>query len=422
MNMNKKAIQSAEILCVGTELLLGDIINTNAAYLSRRLAELGISVYHQTVVGDNPARLKAAFTDALNHADIVIVTGGLGPTCDDITRETAAELFGRELVFREDIFEQIKDYFTSTCRKMTDNNKRQAMVPQGAIVLENDRGTAPGLVLMNDDESKTMVLLPGVPKEMVAMYELSVLPYLRSRSDKVLLSRNVHLFGIGESGAETVLRKMMDEGVNPTVAPYAKEGEVRIRVTACAESEETARRMCDEKIEEIRTTEVGQYIYGIDIDSLERALVEKLKEKGLTFACAESCTGGLIAKRIVDISGCSDVFLGGAVTYANSAKEKMLGVSQETLAAHGAVSEETAAEMARGIRNALGADIAVSVTGIAGPGGGTPEKPVGTVFVGLSTKDGEKVRRLTLSSMRDRDYLRFVSASNAIHFALEHII
>ena len=419
--MKKRRIESAEILCVGTELLLGDIINTNAAYLSLRLAELGISVYHQSVVGDNPARLKAAFSLALERTDLVLVTGGLGPTCDDITRETAAELFGKELQLREDILDEIKGYFASTGRKMTDNNKRQAMVPEGATVLHNDRGTAPGLVLTDEDESKTMILMPGVPKEMEAMYSLSVLPYLRERSDRVLISRNIHLFGIGESGAETILRKMMDEGVNPTVAPYAKEGEVRIRVTACAEDEEKALAMCDKTIDEIRATEVGQYIYGVDVGSIEAALVAKLKENKVTFACAESCTGGLIAKRVVDIAGCSEVFLGGAVTYANEAKEKLLGVSHETLEKYGAVSEQTAREMAKGIRAALGADIAVSVTGIAGPGGGTPEKPVGTVYIGLSTKDGEKVKRLALSSMRDRDYLRFVSASNALHFALQNI-
>ncbi|MBQ8387545.1 MAG: competence/damage-inducible protein A [Clostridia bacterium] len=414
-------MKCAEILCVGTELLLGDIVNTNAAYLSRKLAELGIAVYHQTVVGDNPTRLKAAFTSALEHADLVIVTGGLGPTCDDITRETAAELFGRELVLHEDILLQIEGYFKATCRNMTENNKRQAMVPVGAKILYNDRGTAPGLILEDEAEGKRMVLMPGVPKEMTAMYELSVLPYLKAQSDSAIASRNIHLFGIGESAAETILRKMMDEGVNPTVAPYAKEGEVRIRVTARAENEEAALALCDGTVEEIRKTEVGQYIYGVDVGSVEAALVAALRAAGKTIACAESCTGGLVAKRIVDISGCSDVFLGGAVTYANSAKEKLAGVSHETLEAHGAVSEETAMEMARGVRLALGADVGVSTTGVAGPGGGTPEKPVGTVFIGLSAEGGDTFKKLSLSSMRDRDYIRFVSASNALHFALKNL-
>ncbi len=414
--MEKRQIKSAEILCIGTELLLGDIVNTNAAYLSLRLAELGISVYHHTVVGDNPERIKRAFSDALSRSDLVLITGGLGPTCDDITRETAAELFEMPLELSENILAEIEGYFASMGRKMTENNKRQAMVPRGATVLHNDRGTAPGLMLERD--GKMMMLMPGVPREMEAMYELAALPLLKKYSDRTIASRNIHLFGIGESAAEDILRELM-EGANPSVAPYAKSGEVRIRVTAAAENEALALAMCDEMIEKIKKTEVGRFIYGIDVGSIEAALVEKLKEKGLTLSTAESCTGGLVAKRIVDISGCSEVFYGGAVTYANSAKENIVGVRHATLEAHGAVSEETAAEMARGARLAFGTDIGVSTTGIAGPGGGTPEKPVGTIYVGVSTSDGERVKKLALSSQRDRDYLRHVTASNALHFVLE---
>lgn len=413
--MNK--ILVAEILCVGTELLLGDIINTNAAHLSRELAGLGISVYHQTVVGDNPERLKAAVSLALSRADLVVMTGGLGPTCDDLTRETVAELFGRELIFRQDIADEIKSYFVSTKRKMTDNNLRQAMVPQGAEILYNDRGTAPGLMI-DDGEGHTVVMMPGVPSEMVNMFEKQVKPRLLGRRSDILVSRNLHLLGIGESAAEEILRPMMDEGVNPTVAPYAKEGEVRIRVTAKADSEEKALALCDAKLSEIFATEVGRFVYGIDVGSVENALVLELRKRGMTLACAESCTGGLIAKRIVDLSGCSDVFIGGAVTYANEAKVKLIGVLPETLEKYGAVSEQTAAEMARGVREALGADVGISTTGVAGPGGGTPEKPVGTVFVAVSTKDGEVVKRLAISSARDRGFIRFVAASNALHLAL----
>jgi nicotinamide-nucleotide amidase len=412
-----KEISTAEILCVGTELLLGDIINTNAAYLSRELAGLGISVYHQTVVGDNPERLKAAVSLALSRSDLVVMTGGLGPTCDDLTRETVAELFGRELVMRYDIADEIKSYFASSGRKMTDNNLRQAMVPQGAETLHNDRGTAPGLMI-DDGEGHTVVMMPGVPSEMVNMFEKQVKPRLLGRRNDILVSRNLHLFGIGESAAEEILISMMDEGVNPTVAPYAKEGEVRLRITAKADSEEKALYLCDEMIEKIKTTEVGKFIYGIDVGSIENTLISELRKRGLTLSCAESCTGGLVSKRIVDLSGCSDVFVGGAVTYANSAKTDMIGVSSETLERYGAVSEQTAVEMAKGVRKALGADVGISTTGIAGPGGGTPEKPVGTVFVAVSTKDGEVVKRLTISSMRDRDYIRFVAASNALHLAL----
>ncbi|MBE6599699.1 MAG: competence/damage-inducible protein A [Ruminococcaceae bacterium] len=417
--MEKIKINSAEILCVGTELLLGDIVNTNAAYLSLRLAELGISVYHHTVVGDNPERLKKAFSDALSRSELVLVTGGLGPTCDDLTRETAAELFSMPLELSKDILAQIRGYFSSSGREMTDNNKRQAMVPRGATVLHNDCGTAPGLMLERD--GRMMMLMPGVPREMKAMYEKQILPILKERSDRTIVSRNVHLFGIGESAAESILIDMMNEGVNPTVAPYAKEGEVRIRVTAAAENEKAALSMCDETIEKIRATEVGKYIYGVDVGSLEAAVVKRLKEKKMTLSCAESCTGGLVAKRIVDIPGCSEVFYGSAVTYANSAKESVLGVDAKTLAEHGAVSADTAIEMARGARRIYGTDIAVSITGIAGPGGGTPEKPVGTVYMAISKADGEQVKKLSLSSQRDRDFLRHVATSNALHFVLEQL-
>ena len=413
----KNEFKSAEILCVGTELLLGDIINTNAAYLSRSLAELGIAVYHQSVVGDNPERLKNTLKTALARTDIVLITGGLGPTCDDLTRETAAELFGRELIFHPEIAEEIRDYFTHTKRVMPDNNLRQAMVPEGAEVLYNACGTAPGLWL-EDENGRVAAMMPGVPREMVDMFEKQIRPRLEKRRNTTIVSRNIHIFGMGESAVESVLKTMMAEDVNPTVAPYAKEGEVRVRVTARAESEDTALSMCDATVEKIKATEVGKYIYGIDVDSVENALILALRKKGKTVSFAESCTGGMIAKRVVDIAGCSDVFVGGAVTYANEAKIKILGVLPETLEKHGAVSEETAKEMARGIRLALGTDVGVSVTGIAGPGGGTPEKPVGTVFIGLSDENGEKVKKLALSSHRDRDFLRSVSATNALHFAL----
>ena len=414
----KKEFKSAEILCVGTELLLGDIVNTNAAYLSQRLAALGISVYRELTVGDNEGRILLALKNAFESADLLLVTGGLGPTCDDITRECTAKFFDAPLEYREDIAEEIRKYFASTGRKMTDNNLRQAMVPQGAQVIPNACGTAPGILFEKD--GKAIILMPGVPREMKNMFETQVVPYLASRRNTVLVSRNLSLLGIGESAAEDILRSFMEMS-NPTVAPYAKEGEVRIRITASACDEETALRMCCEIEDEIRKTEVGAFIYDVDSPSVEYSLVNALREKGLTFACAESCTGGLIAKRIVDLAGVSDVFVGGCVTYANEAKERLIGVSHETLTAHGAVSEETAAEMARGVRLALGSDVGVSVTGIAGPGGGTDEKPVGTVFIGFSSADGEKVKRLTLSKMRDRNYLRFVSATNAIHFALTEI-
>lgn len=415
-------IHSAEILCVGTELLLGDIVNTNAAFLSRKLAELGISVYKHTAVGDNPKRLKAALSEALDHADLVITSGGLGPTYDDLTKETVAEYFGKKLLMHEESLETIRAYFAKTGRVMTKNNEKQAMMPEGATVFPNHYGTAPSLAVTGgENDSKTVIMLPGPPGELCPIFNEEVLPYLKARRDSVLVSKNINIFGMGESAVETALGDLMQNATNPTVAPYCKEGEVRLRVTASADTEESAKEMCDKMIERISNTEVGKFIYGIDIDSIENALICALREKKMTFACAESCTGGLIAKRMTDISGCSDVFVGGCVTYANEAKIALLGVKEETLAAHGAVSAQTAIEMARGVREKLGADIGVSTTGIAGPTGGTPEKPVGTVFVGISTKDGEAFRKLSLSPMRSREYIRIVSATNAFDMALKSL-
>lgn len=411
-------IHTAEILCVGTELLLGDIVNTNAAYLSRQLAELGIHVYRHTAVGDNPARLKKALEAAFAEADLVITSGGLGPTYDDLTKETVASYFGREMELHEESLETIRSYFARTGRVMTKNNEKQAMMPKGAIVFPNHYGTAPSLALCS--EEKTVIMLPGPPGELCPIFREQILPYLKSRRSSVLVSKNIHIFGMGESAVETCLRDLMTKASNPTVAPYCKEGEVRLRVTAESDTEIDAAAMCDEVIEKIRSTEVGPYIYGIDVDSLEQAVILFLRQNGLRLACAESCTGGLIAKRITDIAGCSDVFLGGCVTYANEAKERLLGVSHHSLETFGAVSEQVAREMARGVRERLGADIGISATGIAGPGGGSAEKPVGTVYIGISTKHGEQVRKLSLSSMRSREYIRLVSASNAYDMILKY--
>ena len=406
-------IKTAEILCVGTELLLGDIVNTNAAFLSQRLAELGINVYRHTVVGDNPNRLKVALESALESADLVITSGGLGPTYDDLTKETVAEYFGRDMKEDAHSLGRIEEYFKRTGRVMTENNRKQAMMPEGAIIFDNDYGTAPALALCGGEKnSKTVIMLPGPPVEIIPIFKEKVMPYLMERRQNVIASRNVHIFGMGESAVENEIAEIMKNSQNPTIAPYCKEGEVRLRVTASAKSEKEALDICDGAIEKITKTEVGKYIYGIDVESIERAAIAFLRENGLTLSCAESCTGGLISKRITDIPGCSDVFVGSCVTYANEAKIKLLGVSEDTLREWGAVSEQTAREMARGVRNALGTDIGVSVTGIAGPGGGTSEKPVGTVFLGISTKKGEQVRKLSLSSMRSRDYIRYVSASN----------
>ena len=410
-------VGSAEILCVGTELLLGDIINTNASYISKRLAALGIPVYRQSVVGDNPERMRQAIAESFSRSDCLILSGGLGPTCDDITKEMVAEHFGLELVLNQEALDRMKEYFSMTGRNMTKNNEKQAMAPIGARVLQNNWGTAPGFVIEKD--GKTAILLPGPPIELEPMWRERVEPYLFERSNSVIVSKNIYILGMGESMVEEKLRYMMEELENPTVAPYAGNGECRVRVSARAKDEASASEMCDRQIEEIKKTEVGDFIYGIDVDSMENALVLKLRERGMTLATAESCTGGLIAKRITDLAGCSDVFLGGCVTYANEAKEGLIGVSRETLEKYGAVSEQTAREMAKGVRLALGADVGIATTGIAGPGGGTPEKPVGTVYIAVSTAEGEKVKLLTLSPKRSREFIRICAATNAMSLALK---
>ena len=420
--MSSKIIKSAEILCVGTELLLGEVVNTNAAYIAARLAELGISVYHQSVVGDNPERLRRELSAALSRCDLVIMTGGLGPTYDDLTKETAADLFGKQLVMDERALFEIKDYFARTGRKMAESNVKQALVPDGSTVLYNQWGTAPGMIIESDDGElcgKRAILLPGPPREMRNMFDFYVVEYLAERTGSRIVSRNLHLIGIGESVAEELLRPLIDESTNPTLAPYAKDGEVRFRVTASAESVDVAEKMCDTLVARVLDSEVGKFVYGIDVGSVENAAVRSLLDDGETLATVESCTGGLIAKRLTDIAGVSAVYLGGAVTYANEAKEKLVGVRHETLVAHGAVSEEVAREMAEGIRAALGADYGISTTGIAGPGGGTPEKPVGTVYIAVAKEGETRVKRLNLSPMRDREYIRTASATNALALLLE---
>jgi nicotinamide-nucleotide amidase len=409
-------INNAEILCVGTEILIGDIVNTNAAFISGRLALMGISQYYQAAVGDNPVRLENAIRGALTRCDLLIMSGGLGPTYDDLTKETAAKCMGRELYFHQRSYDRMKSYFDFRGRVMTENNVKQAYIPEGSVVFKNDWGTAPAVAV--ECGEKVAILLPGPPVELHPLWYERVEPYLAARSNSVILSKNLHILNMGESAVEEILRPMMQNDKNPTVAPYAKEGEVRVRVSARAATREEASALCDSAIERIRATDVGNFIYGIDVGTAENALLLSLRERGMTLAVAESCTGGLIAKRFTDIAGCSDVFLGGCVTYSNEAKMKLLGVKAETLAAHGAVSKETAAEMARGVRLALGADVGLATTGIAGPGGGTPEKPVGTVFVAISTAEGERVKRLSMSPLRSRAYIRQSSGTQAIGLGL----
>lgn len=406
----------AEILCVGTELLLGEIVNTNAAFIARELAVMGIDVYRQTVVGDNPERLQAALETAFESAEIVIMTGGLGPTFDDLTKETVASWFGLPMVMDQESLQYIEGFFKSRNLPMTENNKKQAMMPQGATVFPNPDGTAPGLAVRG--KGKAAILLPGPPSEMVPMFQASVAPFLMQYSGKTILSHTIHLIGIGESALEDQLRELMEASKNPTIAPYAKTGEVRLRITASGKSREEAEARIAPVLEDLRGR-LAEYVYGIDVGDLQTAAVDMLREKGMTVAVAESCTGGYVAKRLTDVPGASEVFECGAVTYANSAKERMLGVSAETLAAHGAVSEETAAEMAAGVRRMAGADFGISTTGIAGPDGGTEEKPVGLVYLGICSDAYTKVVKLQIGKGRKREYIREVAASNALRLLIE---
>lgn len=408
---------NAEILCVGTEILLGDIVNTNAAYLSRELALCGVNCYYQTVVGDNPGRLAESLAIALNRADMVITTGGLGPTYDDLTKETVARYFHREMELHQPSLDRMKAIFSRFDRPMTKNNEKQAYMPTGAIIFDNDRGTAPGLAVEGD--GKIVIMMPGPPREMTAMFDNQVRPYLEKLSNQVLVSHSIHLYGIGESMVEDVLKQYMEEHQNPTIAPYAKEGEVLLRVTASGGTAAEADQLITPVVEEIREI-FPQYIYGIDVGTLQNALVQALLQKKLTIATAESCTAGLVSKRITEIAGASQVFGCGVSTYTNEMKTQLLHVSPQTLDQHGAVSEQTALEMARGVRELANADIGLSVTGIAGPDGGTEEKPVGLVYISISSDKQEKAVRLTLSRGYggEREFIRYAASSNALYLAL----
>ena len=410
----------AEILCTGEELLLGDIVNTNAAFLSERLTDLGICVYHHSVVGDDPHRLGECVEEGLSRSDVVIISGGLGPTKDDLTQETGAALFGRKMKLHEPSLADIKSYFERTGRVMSKNNEKQAMMPEGAIVFPNHFGTAPALALERD--SKSVIMLPGPPSELIPLFFEQAEPYLKSKISQAIVSKNIHIFGMGESAVAERIDALLIDTPSLTAATYCKEGEVRIRITARAEDESVAAALCESHAQKIMQSEVGGFVYGVDVGTIENAVVMALHEKKLTLSAAESCTGGLIAKRITDISGCSDVFFGGCVTYTNDVKRRLIGVRTETLERYGAVSEQTAREMARGVRIATGSDIGISTTGVAGPTGGTAETPVGTVFIGISTSEGESVRRLSLSSMRSREYIRQASATNAFDMVLKAVL
>lgn len=414
-----KKIDNAEILCVGTEILIGDIVNTNAAYISQRLASMGINQYHQGVVGDNPERLKKFLQEALDRADVIILTGGLGPTYDDLTKETVADLMGKGMELHQPSLDRLKDFFVSRNIEMTENNVKQAYMPIGCIVMQNNCGTAPGAIIENEETGKTAIILPGPPREMKPMFEESVVPYLEKRTDSLFVSKNVNIIGMGESKVETVIIDIMRNSTNPTVAPYAADGEVRLRVTAKADSKEEGEKICFDMIEVLKETEVGKYIYGIDTTP-EKALIEKLAKNNMKIAVAESCTGGMVTETLTTVSGASAVLDGSVVSYANEIKARLLNVSEGTLASKGAVSEECALQMAEGVRKLMGADVGLSITGIAGPTGGSDEKPVGTVYIAVSTAKRGKCEKLNIRN-NGREYIRKVSTKSVLMLALNSI-
>ena len=402
-------IHNVEILSVGTEILLGHTINTDASDISQMLSEIGINVKYHTVVGDNPARLADCIEIAKSRADIIISTGGLGPTCDDLTKQTLAKSFGLELEMNEYERSCLYDYLTNRgySKEMTENNLQQAMLPVGCTVFHNDWGTAPGCAFEKD--GIVVLMLPGPPKECNAMFKACAVPYLRSLSDEQIVSHAIHVFGMSESALDQLFRDEMNAMTNPTMAPYAKESDCLLQITAKARSAEEAEEMMKPVIEHCCEV-LGDVVFGIDVESVEERVMQLLKEKKMTFSAAESCTGGELAKRFTDMSGASEFFLGGVTTYTNDAKVKLLGISPELIEEKTAVSYEVAKEMAERVRSLLGSDMGIGVTGLAGPDGDGVHE-VGTVFVSLATKDGTFVRELHVGDRRPRSYVRRVSGN-----------
>ncbi len=387
-----------ELISVGTEILLGNIVNTNAAYLSEKCALLGLSLYYETAVGDNEKRLEETLKTALDRSDVVILSGGLGPTQDDLTKETAARVMGRKLVEDQHSRERIEEYFkNSTMKKITENNWKQAMVPEGCIVVDNQNGTAPGIII--EENGKSVILLPGPPNELKPMFEHDIFPYLNKKRPEVICSVMVKLCGVGESAVETQIKDMIDSQTNPTIATYAKTGEVHLRVTASAPDEKEAKRLIKPVVKELKNR-FGNAIYTMDEHvTLEQAVLQMLRERELTLTTAESITGGMLAARLTDVPGASEVFRQGLVTYCNRAKRKLLDVKKTTLKDYGAVSDRTAKEMAKNGAFITGSDVCISLTGIAGPDT-EKDKPVGLVYMACSYHGRITVREFNFKGER----------------------
>lgn len=396
-----------EIISVGTELLLGHVTNTDARDISEMLSKIGINVKYHTVVGDNPERLRKCVETAKSRADIIITTGGLGPTCDDLTKQILAEAFGLKLIENKAERKGLYDYIRYG-KKFTDNNFTQAMLPEGCTVFHNNCGTAPGCGFEKD--GKIVVMIPGPPKECNAMFRESALPYLRKLSEELIVSHSVRIFGLGESSVDDIFAEEMNRMTNPTMAPYAKECDCLLQITAKAKSEAEAEEMIAPVMEHV-IKRLGDVVYGVDVECIEESVIKLLREKGMTFSAAESCTGGDVARRFTDMPGASAIFKGGVVTYTNEAKAKLLGIDPALIEEKGAVSHEVAKAMAENVRRLLGTDIGVGVTGLAGPDGDGVHE-VGTVFVSLAVEGETFVKELHLGAMRTRSFIRRMAGNH----------
>jgi nicotinamide-nucleotide amidase len=416
---NTDLIKSAEILAIGTEVLLGDLVDTNTAWLSGRLATLGVSVYRHMTVGDNKQRIVAALLEASSRTDLVITTGGLGPTSDDLTNECLGLAASREMVEYPEARRHVDEMFSRFRRQPTSSNYKQALFPEGSRLIPNPLGTAMGALL--ELNSALVATLPGVPVEMKRMFEETLEPFIRLRTDGVIVSRTLWFTGIGESALAEKVQDLLDAS-DPTVAPLAGQGKVRLRVTSRAATHEEAEKRI-EPVAEAILNRLKVYYFGEEDETLEGVVGRLLTEKGATLALAESCTGGLLAKRLTDEAGSSAYFVEGLVTYSDDAKERLLGVPHELLVKHGAVSEPVARAMAKGVREDAEADYGLSITGVAGPDGGTKEKPVGLVFVGLSDASGTVTEKLDLSAWRrSREAIRERSANRAFELLRRRIL
>ena len=396
-----------EIISVGTELLLGHVTNTDARDISEMLSKIGINVKYHTVVGDNPERLRKCVETAKSRADIIITTGGLGPTCDDLTKQILAEAFGLKLAENKAEREGLYDYIRYG-KKFTDNNFTQAMLPEGCTVFHNNCGTAPGCGFEKD--GKIVVMIPGPPKECNAMFRESALPYLRKLSEELIVSHSVRIFGLGESSVDDIFAEEMNRMTNPTMAPYAKECDCLLQITAKAKSVDEAEKMIAPVMEHVMQR-LGDVVYGVDVECIEESVIKLLREKNMTFSAAESCTGGELAKRFTDMPGASAFFKGGVVTYTNEAKAKLLGIDPALIEEKGAVSYEVAKAMAENVRTLLGTDIGVGVTGLAGPDGDGVHE-VGTVFVSLAVEGETFVKELHMGAMRTRSFIRRMAGNH----------